>query len=235
MQKFDFYKKDFDWQKFIGKPYHKYLPDKKNMAYNKFTTLQEALERLNLQVVYVNKIVDDFEKQPPSDFLRTALQRGTPQALKIQTEKVRSELIVSPIIMEIWVLKQNTISFFSGTEFKVDVKRGLTGRCDFIFCQGKQKTFVQEPVLTIVEAKKDNVSNGLGQCVAEMYAAQLFNEQKGKPIKTIYGAITTGINWLFLKLEEQTVYVEELERVYDFERNLDELLGLLMRLTETQN
>jgi hypothetical protein len=38
-----------------------------------------------------------------------------------------------------------------------------------------------------------------------------------------------------LKLEHNTVFIEDTERVYDFERNLDELLGLLIKLTETKN
>ena len=230
----NFYKPSFDWQQFVGKPFYKNYPERKNMAYNKFTTLQEALDRLNLQIIYVKTIVEGYTLQPPSKLLQANLQNGAALATKISTEKARSELIVSPILMEIVTLRKNTINYFSGINFRVDPKRGLTGRCDFMIGQGQQTDDISAPILTIVEAKNDNTKNGLGQCVAEMYAAQLFNERKQKPIPAIYGTITNGINWRFMKLEKEVVYLEELDKVYDFERNLDELLGLLLRITETQ-
>lgn len=38
-----------------------------------------------------------------------------------------------------------------------------------------------------------------------MYAAQLFNDREQNGIDIIYGAVTTGTNWKFLKLVERTV------------------------------
>ncbi|ABG51048.1 hypothetical protein Tery_1789 [Trichodesmium erythraeum IMS101] len=49
------------------------------------------------------------------------------------------------------------------------------------------------PVL--VEAKKEDIKPCLGQCLAEMVAAQRFNEQKRLLISTIYGAVTSGTVW----------------------------------------
>ncbi len=227
-------KSDFNWAGFIGKPYHKYLKEKKYMAHNKFT-LEEAVERLNLKTVSVKSIVEDFEPHTPSDFLQTALRRGTALALRSSTEKARSEMIVTPILLELQEVEMGKISLFSGIDFKVDPKRGLSGRCDFIISADGKSEFMTAPAITIVEAKNDNVRGGLGQCIAEMVAAQLFNQRHEKDIPTIYGVVTTGINWRFLKLEGNTVFIENTERTYDFERNLNELLGLLIRLTETQN
>ena len=235
MQDINFQKKDFDWQQFIGKPFHKSYSKSKKMAYNKFTTLKEAVEKLNLKVENVKSIVDEEHAFLPSDFLKMALERGTSLALKIDTEKARSEMIVSPILVELQEIKKGSISLFSGITFNVDVRRGLSGRCDFIISAEAKNRFLTAPVLTVVEAKNDNVNAGLGQCVAEMVAAQLFNQKEGKNIHIIYGTVTNGINWLFLKLIDNTVYIEELERVYDFSKNLDELIGLLMTLTDPQN
>ena len=33
------------------------------------------------------------------------------------------------------------------------------------------------PVVAIVETKNKNIISGLGQCIAEMYAAQLYNKE----------------------------------------------------------
>ena len=52
----------------------------------------------------------------------------------------------------------------------------------------------------IVEAKNENIKGGLGQCVAEMIAAHMFNAREGSGIDTIYGAVTSGEIWKFLKL-----------------------------------
>jgi hypothetical protein len=38
----------------------------------------------------------------------------------------------------------------------------------------------------------------MGQCIAEMVAAQIFNQQSGNNIETIYGVVTSGTNWRFL-------------------------------------
>ncbi|WP_208342241.1 hypothetical protein [Aetokthonos hydrillicola] len=38
-----------------------------------------------------------------------------------------------------------------------------------------------------------------------MVAAQRFNKAKKKPVNTIYGSVTSGTQWRFMKLEENTV------------------------------
>ena len=38
-----------------------------------------------------------------------------------------------------------------------------------------------------------------------MYAAQKFNEIKKRDIPVIYGCVTTGDDWQFLKLKENTI------------------------------
>jgi hypothetical protein len=48
----------------------------------------------------------------------------------------------------------------------------------------------------------------LGQCVAEMLAARIFNEREGNDISTIYGTVTSGTNWRFLKLEGDIVNID---------------------------
>jgi hypothetical protein len=37
---------------------------------------------------------------------------------------------------------------------------------------------VEAPAIVIVEAKKSDIKSGLGQCIAEMVAAQRFNEKR---------------------------------------------------------
>lgn len=56
-----------------------------------------------------------------------------------------------------------------------------------------------------METKKENIPAGLGQCVAEMLAARIFNERAGNENLIIYGTVTTGSIWQFLKLEGQSI------------------------------
>ena len=102
----------------------------------------------------------------------------------------------------------NEISLFSGEEFNVEAETGLTGICDFILSCSKEQLFVKAPVAMLVEAKKENLKVGLGQCIAEMVAAQKFNQKAKNSISTIYGTVTTGTFWRFLKLEENTVTID---------------------------
>ncbi|MFM8005054.1 MAG: hypothetical protein ACKO86_08930, partial [Dolichospermum sp.] len=91
-------------------------------------------------------------------------------------EKARSEMIITPILLEVRRKANYQISLFSGTDFNVDIERGLNGYCDFVISRSKEQLTINAPVLIIVEAKNENIKGGLGQCAAAMLAAQLFNE-----------------------------------------------------------
>jgi hypothetical protein len=110
-------------------------------------------------------------------------------------------------------------------EFNVDDAAGLNGVCDFLLSRSPQLLYIEAPVLCMVEAKKDNIAEGLGQCGAEMLAAQRFNQQAGKPIEPIYGCVTTGSNWRFLQLSDRTLAVDLNE--YSITQP-DRILGVLL-------
>ncbi len=83
----------------------------------------------------------------------------------------------------------------------------------------------------MVEAKNDNIKSGLGQCVAEMSAAKLFNEREENRISIIYGAVTTGDHWKFLKLKTQTVYIDLKEYYIN---DAGKILAILLNAIQTQ-
>ncbi|GAB4462587.1 MAG: hypothetical protein OHK0029_29760 [Armatimonadaceae bacterium] len=86
-------------------------------------------------------------------------------------------------------------------------------------------------MLAIVEAKKEDLKPGMGQCIAEMVAARIFNVQEGNVVPCMYGAVTTGTNWQFLKLEGATVYVDRVER---FLNGASQILGILLQILNHQ-
>ncbi|MDE5069366.1 MAG: hypothetical protein O4861_06165, partial [Trichodesmium sp. St16_bin4-tuft] len=160
----------------------------------------------------------------PSQFILEALEEYLPLAVAIGSEKARSELIVAPILVAMKKHLNKQISLFSGIEFNVDIELGLNGFCDFIISNSTQQFFIESPVITLVEAKNDNLKSGLAQCMAEMVAAQIFNQRQNNNISKIYGVITTGTIWQFLELEAEAVVLDLQE--YSVE-NLPKVLGIL--------
>jgi hypothetical protein len=163
----------------------------------------------------------------PSELLTAILKSNAPMA--INTEKAKSEFLIAPILYEIARKNYEKISFFSGYPLDVDKNLGLKGFCDFLFTKTPRSPVIKEPIFCIVEAKNDNPENGVPQCVAEMYAARLFNEQNNKSIDVIYGCVTTGYLWQFLKLEQQIVLQDT--TVYSL-AELSSILGILQFIVE---
>lgn len=193
------------------------------MAYSDFT-LSKFKKSFNIHIDEENNLFANIEPIQISEQLKDNLEETTELALAINTEKARSEMIITPILLEVRRKANYQISLFSGTEFNVDAEKGLNGYCDFIVSRSKEQLTINAPVIIIVEAKNENIKGGLGQCMAAMLAAQLFNEQEGNEIKTIYGAVTTGDIWKFLKLEGADVFID-LNNYYI--KELNKILGIL--------
>jgi hypothetical protein len=143
----------------------------------------------------------------PSQTLISILE-DVPWAIAVDTEKARSEAIISPVLLEIRRIFKHKISVFSGEEFNVDPSLGLTGVCDFLISCSPEQLAIEAPVIVLVEAKKSDLKGGVGQCIAEMIAAQRFNHQNNQNSSKLYGCITTGTQWRFLQLDGQTVTID---------------------------
>jgi hypothetical protein len=193
------------------------------MAYSDFS-LASAKKALDLNISTRQDIFHEIPELTCSDRLKETLTYNVPFALASNTEKSRSEMIIAPILLELTRDFQDRISLFSGVDFTVDSDRGLNGNCDFLVSHSPNLLILTAPVIVIVEAKKENINNGLGQCVAEMYAAKLFNEREGNEVAAIYGAVTTGDIWKFLRLKNKTVDIDLPEY---FLNNINKILGIL--------
>jgi hypothetical protein len=198
------------------------------MSYSDFKDL-DSLRTLGITTIESVQNLIVSEPIEPSSFLIEALKRFTPLATAINTEKARSEYIIAPILSEIAYINSQ-VSLFSGRNFNVDASRGLTGFCDFILTHNPDKLVIKAPVVVIVEAKNENINDGLAQCIAEMYAAQIVNQKNlEENIKTVYGTVTTGQIWRFLSMDKnQQVKVDLNER---YLTPLNELLGVLIAIT----
>src|SRR5271169_119252 len=133
------------------------------MSYSDFTL--EAVER---QFGVVTQEAALFPNTPVAnvpDWLPGWLARGT--RLALISEKSRSEFIVVPILLAARELSGDRFSIFSGQRLDVDSEKGLVGECDFILAIGPALPPLHAPVMTVVEAKKNDVEAGLGQCIAQ--------------------------------------------------------------------
>lgn len=193
------------------------------MSYSDFT-LNRVTKAFDLTLSDKVELFADAPEVDCSNILTETLRENVPLALASNTEKSRSEMIIAPILIELRKQLQYQISLFSGIDFTVDAAQGLNGSCDFIISRSPELLIVSAPVITIVEAKKENINAGLGQCVAEMLAARLFNEREGNEIAAIYGSVTTGTTWKFLRLIGQVIEIDLSEYYLS---NVNKILGIL--------
>jgi hypothetical protein len=195
------------------------------MVYSDFK-LSNVSKIFELKITESSQLFADVPEIEPSELLTTILKENIDLAVSINTEKARSEMIIAPILLEIRRKLNYNISLFSGIEFNVDPSKGLNGFCDFLMSNSREQLFISTPILAIVEAKNENLKAGLGQCIAEMVAAQLFNQQEGNEISIIYGAVTSGTVWQFLKLQNNVVSIDLTEY---FIRDIQKILGILIK------
>ena len=177
------------------------------MSYSQFT-IDKVKQDFGLKIVEgVCFFPNSLEIITPTHRLQGILE-DLPWAIAVDTEIARSEVIINPVLLEVRRILNQEISVFSGEELNVDTSVGLNGVCDFLISRSPEQLTVEAPAIVIVEAKKSDLKSGIGQCISEMVAAQRFNEVKGKFINTIYGCVTSGTQWRFMKLEAQTVTID---------------------------
>jgi hypothetical protein len=177
------------------------------MSYEEFN-LEQISSDFGLAIEEDFELFADIQEVQLDEFFLRYLHNNIPLAVAISTEKAKSEMILAPILIELRRMLNNQISLFSGVKFNVDSTRGLNGFCDFLISRSRQQSFIKSPVVAIVEAKNDNIKSGYAQCMAEMIAAQIFNEREGKELESIFGVVTNGNQWKFLKLNKDTIYID---------------------------
>jgi hypothetical protein len=165
----------------------------------------------------------------PTDTLLNTLQRA--KMIALFSEKARSEGIVLPILLEIHELNKNRFSVYSGAVLNADDSRQLNGECDFILSSGKQSFEIETPLFCLIEAEDHDIEKNIPQCIAQMEGARVYNEKEGKFLEVIFGCVTTGTEWQFLKLVGKTCLIDE-TRYYI--NDLPTLLGVLQNIIDIQ-
>lgn len=88
---------------------------------------------------------------------------------------------------------------------------------------------MRAPFVVVAEAKNDLIRTGLGQCIASMYAARISNERSHERSGPVFGVVTTGAAWKFLRMEGDEVLLDREEHFID---NLPGIMGILKTISD---
>lgn len=198
------------------------------MAYSDFD-LATARDRLGLTLVEGIDLFADTPPAEPGELVTKILADWVPRALAINTEKARSEMIITPILMDVLRQSGGRVSLFSGIPFDVDWERGLNGPCDYLLSKSPRRFFVDRPVATVIDVTQEDMIGGIGQCAAAMLGAQLFNARHGKDAGlAVHGAVSSGNVWRFLRLEGLTLTIDRQEY---YLHDVGKIIGILLAVS----
>lgn len=187
-------------------------------------TLSDLAEKYGI-TNHIKQLFNHTTPVEPSSWLLNLLQIA--QELPIRSPKAKSELIVMPILIELRNRNQKYFTIYSGDNLNVDDK--LKGECDFILSKDTGSFEINLPIIQLVEAKKNDIDIGIPQCAAQMLGAKKYNQKRGdNTINTIYGCVTTGDDWLFMRLNEKL----EIDTKKYYLGNLPELLGVFQHIVD---
>ncbi len=190
--------------------------------------IYEILEKYQLSLIR-KQLFEQPSNIPLSNWLTETLSFS--EVIPLASEKARSELIIMPLLMELSKRNQHNFSIHSGITLDVDVAEGLKGECDFILSKQSPSAYLlTTPIFALIEAKKQDIDLGIPQCIAQMLAARMLNEQKGNPLPYIYGCVTTAEIWQFLQLKGNHVYIDSNKYYID---NVPLIQGVLQMVLDS--
>jgi len=196
------------------------------MAYSDFT-IKKIKEEFG--VIERRKDLKLNQQQLEASELLKQMLDTAEQHIPVRTEKARCEFIVNPILLDLLKYNAPFLTIHSGDELNADKASGLVGECDFILSKNLNTIEISMPIISVVEAKNHDIDLGIPECAAQMLGAKTYNEERGEKINLIYGCVTTGYVWQFMKLEGNTIYSDK--KKYGLP-NLPELLGAFQTIID---
>ncbi len=198
------------------------------MSYKSFN-LSELELRFGIRQEVSSFLTTPLPSIRPSNQLLLELKESKELPVPLNTEKAKSEAIVFPILKELMRRNKDNCTLFSGYNLNADASKGLNGECDYIMSRATKILELKAPIFCLTEAKKDNIDEGVGRCAAQMLGARIFNHKSNQSIETIYGCITNTEQWLFLKLEDETIFIEPNRLTFN---QLPEILGVFQQIID---
>jgi hypothetical protein len=172
------------------------------MSFSDFKTIDQVQRQYN--VALQQQSIIQAQPMSPSPAFAENLQFDI-QNIDVRDEAARREVIIYPLLREIFRRYADNLSLFSHRPLAIDdaVENNiLSGVPDYLVSSRSPlgRTVMGKPLLIVVEAKRDDFSLGWAQCLAEMIAAQKYNESDKI---SVYGIVTNGDAWEFGKLTQK--------------------------------
>jgi hypothetical protein len=183
---------------------------RQNMAFSDFN-LRNAIETFGLQEERDTDLFAQIPSVEPSAYTRAWLDEFAPVAISVNSELARSVYIIAPLLVEAKRRAKGPANVFPGFTLDVDRERGLNGYCDYVISRSAEFYYLRGPLIAVIEAKREDLIGGLGQCAAAMVALRLFNERDETPLPAVYGCVSSGTVWRFLKLEGTRLTIDRPE------------------------
>ncbi len=200
-----------------------------NMSFSDFD-LRRAVDTFGLQEDRDSDLFAAVEPLVPSAFVRVWLDEFAPVALGINSEKARSEYIIAPVLAEARRRAIGPANVLPGITLDVDRERGLSGFCDYVIARSAEYYYLRAPLVAVVEAKREDLIGGLGQCAAAMLAIREFNVREGTDLPAVYGCVTSGSIWRFLRLAGVCLSIDRPEY---YLHDIGKVLGIIVHIIGT--
>lgn len=141
-----------------------------------------------------------------------------------------AEGLVTPILRRAWRKFHLRLNYWSHQAIKYD--EDLSGVPDYLFThlENQEYEIFSYPILTTVEAKADNFTEGWAQCAVQMLACQKLNPEH----HTIFGIVTTGKLWEFAQMTHRTIDKHPIAYGLDYLGKLMAILDYLLTKSAEQ-
>ncbi len=165
------------------------------MALSNYTSLAQVQQRFRITYSEASYIRDN-EAAVPAPFL-VEIRFNTDHLDVYSSEAARCEALIFPILREVYKDYVEHCELWIQKPLSYDAD--LNGIPDYMLATRSAlgRTVLGEPVLLIVEAKRNDFEQGWGQCLAAMVAAQKLN---GELSTEVHGMVTDGLLWQCGKL-----------------------------------
>ncbi|MBC6473622.1 MAG: hypothetical protein GDA48_13050 [Hormoscilla sp. GM102CHS1] len=132
--------------------------------------------------------------------------------VSLSSETARRELLVAPLIMEIVRLCHCQLRI----EYPVNVSSWLKGDLDYLLRSSRQ-------TVTVIEAKRDDLTRGFTQLAVEMIALAQMEDQE-----ILYGAVTIGEIWRFGFLDSHSQTITQDLSLYNVPDRLSDIMSIIL-------
>ncbi|MBM3226766.1 MAG: hypothetical protein FJZ47_23630 [Candidatus Tectomicrobia bacterium] len=165
------------------------------MAFSDYKTIAQV--QTQFAITYREAYYIHAPARPPAPQFVTELGFSRDYIDIYTSEAARCEAIIFPILREVY--KAYCEQYALWIQKPLSYTPDLSGTPDYLIATKSAlgKTVLGEPLLLIVEAKKNDFEQGWGQCLAALVAAQKLNGDGQLPV---HGIVTDGKLWEFGKL-----------------------------------